>query len=68
MMSKKSHPWIRCTECGAYLDRSEYHTHTCDCERIAAEKRSAEKQAETRQIVADNLRVMEQAMIEWDYA
>lgn len=66
-MPKKT-PGIRCTECGATLDRSEYYSHVCDCERQAAEKRAAQKAARTREIVANNLRVIEQAQREWDCA
>lgn len=66
-MPKKS-PGIRCTECGATLDRSEYYSHVCDCERQAAVKRAAQKAARTREIVANNLRVIEQAQREWECA
>lgn len=66
-MPKKS-PGIRCAECGATLDRSEYYSHVCDCERTSAEKRAEKKAARTREIVANNLRVIEQAQREWDYA
>ena len=66
-MSKKT-PGIRCTECGATLDRNEYYTHVCDCEREAAEKRTAEQLARTRRIVEHNLRMVEEAEKEWQYA
>lgn len=66
-MPRKS-PGIRCTECGATLDRSEYYSHVCDCERMSAEKRAEKKAARTREIVANNLRVIEQAQREWDCA
>lgn len=67
-MSKKSRPGILCCECGARIDRSEYYTHRCECEQKIAENRAEQKAAETRRTVEHNLRVMEQAMIEWDYA
>ena len=67
-MKSKKGPGIRCTECGAVFDRSEYYTHICDCERQKAEKNAAQKAALTRQIVANNMRVIEQAQHEWDYA
>lgn len=66
-MHKKS-PGIRCTECGATLDRREYYSHVCDCERVSAEKRAEKKAARTRENVANNLRGIEQAQREWDYA
>lgn len=66
-MNKKG-TWIRCTECGAYLDRGEYHVHRCECERMIAEKKAEQKKARTAGIVAHNMRMMEQAAIEWEYA
>lgn len=65
MMSKKG-PGIRCTECNATLDHSE----RCDCENEPDIKRMVpvRKLANTRQIVDHNLRMMEQAQREWDYA
>lgn len=61
-MNKKG-PWIRCTECGAYLDRGEYHGHRCECERMIAEKK-----ARTAGIVAHNIRMMEEARLEYDWS
>lgn len=63
-MKSKKGPGIRCTDCGCRLDHGEH----CDCERITAEKRTAQQNAKIRKIVADNMRTAEQAMIEWDYA
>lgn len=63
-MTSKKGPGIRCTDCGCRLDPGE----RCDCERLAAEKRSKQQQAKKRQIIARNRRIMEQAMIEWGYA
>lgn len=63
-MTSKKHPGIRCMECGARLDPGE----RCDCEKIIAERKLAEKKARTRRIIEHNLRVVEHAMIEWDYA
>lgn len=68
MTSKQKGPGILCAECGARIDRNEYYSHRCDCERIAAEKRAAQQQARTRSIVAHNMRMMEQAATEWEYA
>ena len=62
-MSKKS-AGIRCMECGCRLDPGE----RCDCEKITAEKRTAEQLAKTRRIVEHNLHVMEEAEKEWQYA
>lgn len=64
----KHGPGIRCTECGTTFDRGEYYTHVCDCERQKAEKAIARKEARRRQIVANNMRVIEQAQREWDCA
>lgn len=62
-MPKKS-PGICCVNCGCRLDPGE----RCDCEKITAEKRTAEQLARTRRIVEHNLRVMEEAEKEWQYA
>lgn len=62
-MPKKSHG-IRCVNCGhRYVPGKR-----CDCEKITAEKRTAEQMEKTRRIVEHNLRVMEEAEKEWQYA
>ncbi len=63
-MLRKKGPGIRCANCGCHLDPGE----RCDCEQREAERRAAEKAAATRRIVEHNLRMMEQAMVEFDYA
>lgn len=63
-MARKKGPGIRCVNCGCHLDPGE----RCDCEKLEAQRRSAAKQAETRRIVEHNLRMMEQALVEFDYA
>lgn len=67
MMATDTRPGLRCTECGARLDRNEYYSHICECEREAAEKRTAKQLAHTRRIIAHNIRMMEQAQTEFDY-
>lgn len=65
MMTKRNRgPGIVCTNCGCRLDPGE----RCDCEE--REQRSAQqrKTAKTRRIIAHNIRMMEQARIEFDYA
>lgn len=61
---QKKFPGIRCVNCGCRLD----HGERCDCEKITAEKRTAEQMEKTRRIVEHNLRVMEEAEKEWQYA
>ena len=63
-MVKRNGPGIRCVNCGCHLDPGE----RCDCERVEAERRAAEKAANTRRIVEHNLRVMEQAQLEFYYS
>lgn len=63
-MKNKRLPGIRCVECGARLDPGE----RCDCEKTIAQQREARKSAKTREIVAHNMRMMERAAMEWDYA
>ena len=63
-MANKKGPGIRCVECGARLDPGE----RCDCEKIIAQQREARKSARTREIVANNIRMMERAETEWEYA
>ena len=53
----KKFPGIRCVNCGCRLDPGE----RCDCEKITAEKRTAEQMERTRRIVEHNLRLMEEA-------
>lgn len=62
-LATDTRPGIRCTECGARVDPGE----RCDCERTAAEKRTARQLAHTRRIIAHNIRMMEQAQTEFDY-
>lgn len=63
-MAKNRSQGVRCTNCGCFLDRNE----RCDCEQLEAERRAERKRAETRRIVEHNLRIMEQAEKEWEYA
>lgn len=39
-----------------------------ELEKLEAQRKEAAKQAQTRRIVAHNIRVMEQAQIEFDYS
>ena len=55
---------VRCVNCGCRLAPGE----RCDCERVEAERRAAEKAANTRRIVEHNLRMMEQAQLEYLYS
>lgn len=64
MDKRDKYPGIRCPDCGCRLDPGEQ----CDCERIAAERKALKKHADTQAIIAHNLEVVEQAMLEWDYA
>lgn len=63
-MAKKNGPDIRCVNCGCHLDPGE----RCDCEQQEAQNKAARKAAETRRIIAHNLRVIEEAQREWEYA
>ena len=63
-MKRDKYPGIRCPECGARLDPDE----VCDCERLKAEQEQRRKRAKTQAIIAHNLEVVEQAILEWDYA
>ena len=63
-MKKPKAAGIRCCECGCRLDPGE----RCDCEKENAERRTAEQLAKTRRIIAQNIRMMEQAAIEFDYS
>ena len=63
-MAKRNGPGIRCVNCGCHLDPGK----RCDCERVEAERRAAEKAANTRRIVEHKLRVMEQAQLEFYYS
>ena len=64
MTTNKKGPGIRCVECGAWLDPGE----RCDCAKTIAKQREARKSARTREIVANNIRMMERAATEWEYA
>lgn len=63
MMSKK-YPGILCPDCGCRLDPQEQ----CDCERVATEKRTELKKSKNRKSIVNNMRAVEQSMIEWEYA
>ena len=63
-MARKNRPGVRCVNCGCQLDPGE----RCDCERIEAERREEARKAETRRIVEHNLRMMEQAQLEYLYS
>lgn len=57
-------PGIRCVDCGCRLDPGE----RCDCEKQEDERKTAEKAAATRRIAEHNLRMMEQAAMEFYYS
>ena len=63
-MKKQKTAGIVCCECGCRLDPGE----RCSCEKDAAERRTAEQIAKTRRIIERNIRMMEQAAIEFDYS
>ena len=63
-MAKRDSPGVLCVNCGCRLDSGE----RCDCEQQEAQRRTERKAARTREIIAHNLRMMEQAQEEWDYA
>ena len=61
-MAKRNGPGIRCVNCGCRLDPGE----RCDCEQQEAKRRAEERAAHTRQVVAHNLRMIENAYVEYD--
>ena len=63
-MAKSRSQGVRCVNCGCYLDPGD----RCDCEQLEAERLAERKRAETRRIVEQNLRIIEQAEKEWEYA
>lgn len=55
---------VRCVECGCILDYGE----RCDCEQRTAERLEEAKRASIRRTIAHNIKMMERAREEWEYA
>ena len=64
MAKRNNGPGILCVNCGCRLDPGE----RCDCEQREQQNAQQRKTAKTRRIIAHNIRMMEQAQIEFDYA
>lgn len=64
MAKRRNGPGILCVNCGCRLDTGE----RCDCEEREQQAAQKRKTAKTRRIIAHNMRMMEQAQIEFDYA
>lgn len=63
-MDKKKGAGNVCEACGCRLDYGE----RCDCEKLAAERAWLEAFARKRKLVDHNIRMMEEARLEYDWS
>lgn len=63
-MERSKTQGIRCVECGCFLD----HGERCDCEQRTAERLEEAKRASIRRTIEHNIKMMERAREEWEYA
>lgn len=63
-MAKRKSQGVRCVNCGCTLDPGE----RCDCEKLEVKRKEMAQKAQRSRIVSHNIRMMEQARIEFDYA
>lgn len=55
---------VRCAECGRYIDADGL----CECDRLAMERIELEKLSRKRKLIMDNIRMMEEAKLEYEWS